>query len=586
VPVPIQNIPLANNELPQAPQAEQKSDESGRLSKEKILSCFLKHDGQRVIEPAIKTFKEIYSEESIIPEANKATNLPMERCIMPPKRSPYPPRGDYSQEGPNAQYGNFRNMKGQDYNRADLGIIPGSEFAHDSLSNAPLWYDAENERELDDDMKDGEFNFESQSMSKRQVSLEEEKKKFNAQSKPDTDSGPQIPKEENTKLEKDLKKWDEEGFSYSSVDEKFEKKLKTSEIFDNPSDKAVGAVKSESIAAIDLKTIEAQMIKDKPETKKTQEDDGSEQEAPEWDAFTADEIHKHTEQHMSDWGLTLNQSKEKLINGAEQISAMPSEPERYNVFGQGHPHEYANKAKSAPVNQEEEILPSQFEKYASIKEQHEELPPARMENRNPFCHSSLMIKETDNVWYYKDMQNCVQGPFTSIDMYMWYKAGYFPSNLLVRCDTQPDYMNLDQFILSITCRPLAEPTPVQHFDNSNMQTFFESHQYPQYGRPVRFQGPPAERDGIPSLADIEKNQFLKLNNPFGAPQGYGVETNERGIQGQWPRFYQYQVRMPVAQPAMPMFYYPVARQPNGNPAMEEERRGNINALFENPAQFK
>ncbi|XP_053969044.1 GIGYF family protein Gyf isoform X1 [Anastrepha ludens] len=42
-----------------------------------------------------------------------------------------------------------------------------------------------------------------------------------------------------------------------------------------------------------------------------------------------------------------------------------------------------------------------------------------------------------DLWYYRDPQSKVQGPFTAIEMTEWYRAGYFNENLYVRrlCDT-------------------------------------------------------------------------------------------------------------------------------------------------------
>ena len=40
-------------------------------------------------------------------------------------------------------------------------------------------------------------------------------------------------------------------------------------------------------------------------------------------------------------------------------------------------------------------------------------------------------------WYYRDPQGTVQGPFTTKEMSDWFDAGYFQSNLPIRCETGP-----------------------------------------------------------------------------------------------------------------------------------------------------
>lgn len=52
--------------------------------------------------------------------------------------------------------------------------------------------------------------------------------------------------------------------------------------------------------------------------------------------------------------------------------------------------------------------------------------------------SSINSGTTDDLWYYRDPQSKVQGPFTANEMTEWYRAGYFDENLYVRrvCDAR------------------------------------------------------------------------------------------------------------------------------------------------------
>ncbi|XP_050683099.1 GRB10-interacting GYF protein 2 isoform X2 [Leptidea sinapis] len=45
--------------------------------------------------------------------------------------------------------------------------------------------------------------------------------------------------------------------------------------------------------------------------------------------------------------------------------------------------------------------------------------------------------ELSELWYYEDPEKVIQGPFSSVDMYGWYRAGFFSPSLMVRraCDT-------------------------------------------------------------------------------------------------------------------------------------------------------
>ncbi len=64
---------------------------------------------------------------------------------------------------------------------------------------------------------------------------------------------------------------------------------------------------------------------------------------------------------------------------------------------------------------------------------------------NPFV-SEVDEFQDQSQWYYKDFRGCVHGPFSSLDMFTWYKAGYLPANLEIRCGEQNGFMSLGAFV--------------------------------------------------------------------------------------------------------------------------------------------
>lgn len=53
----------------------------------------------------------------------------------------------------------------------------------------------------------------------------------------------------------------------------------------------------------------------------------------------------------------------------------------------------------------------------------------------------------ERVWYYKDPQNSVQGPFSTIEMFNWSAAGYFSSNLQIAHSMPVNFFSLQMYIL-------------------------------------------------------------------------------------------------------------------------------------------
>ena len=62
-------------------------------------------------------------------------------------------------------------------------------------------------------------------------------------------------------------------------------------------------------------------------------------------------------------------------------------------------------------------------------------------------YSEHSIKETDKVWYYKDLKGDVQGPFNSVEMNTWYKGGYLFKTLMISLKDKTEFHPLDEIIL-------------------------------------------------------------------------------------------------------------------------------------------
>ena len=71
-----------------------------------------------------------------------------------------------------------------------------------------------------------------------------------------------------------------------------------------------------------------------------------------------------------------------------------------------------------------------------------------LENGTPdsqgFTHLQPYSAPMEKVWYYKDPQQQIQGPFTTIEMYSWNIMGYFSPKLQVAWRTPADFKTLAQ----------------------------------------------------------------------------------------------------------------------------------------------
>ena len=55
-------------------------------------------------------------------------------------------------------------------------------------------------------------------------------------------------------------------------------------------------------------------------------------------------------------------------------------------------------------------------------------------------------KLTDEIWFYKDLEEQIQGPFNSEEMFQWNEMGYFFENLMVRLQSEKEFRPLNDII--------------------------------------------------------------------------------------------------------------------------------------------
>ena len=381
------NIPANNKAQAETYAKPLPEKEYGKLTKAVMLSLYTNSE---VPFDSIKDLKEVYCEESIIPEGKSKFLLPMSKAIMPPRRT-----NNYEAKESHGHY-----YKTEE----DQGIFKGTSTSHSNINHAPLWYDSEVISGKEEDNSKPEDTFSMESLASRQLSLEEEKAIFNKQSTSLDKIGTKVNRESLFNNINDN--------GYSDIDAKYESSLKENtriaqELFTNPS-----AELEDSVNAIDVGNIEAEMLKGDKQKEIEKEDD---EEVPIWDTYSAEEIKQQSQQDFGSWGQNLS---------------------------------------------------------TAIKPFQEQLT---IENTNPFCHSSFNIKETDKAWYYCDTQNLIQGPFNSIEMYTWYRGGYFPLNLPVRCGKYSPFVPLADLLNSIKMRQQVEmqSASVQYFKSGNMRHFFD-----------------------------------------------------------------------------------------------------------------
>jgi len=107
------------------------------------------------------------------------------------------------------------------------------------------------------------------------------------------------------------------------------------------------------------------------------------------------------------------------------------------------PSETAQKAmldefSHKPMPFSEQLMPLQqqhHQQHLQQQQQHLSVLPPHMINANP-----------NDLWFYRDPQSNVQGPFSAMEMTEWYRAGYFNENLFVRRFSDSRFRPLGELI--------------------------------------------------------------------------------------------------------------------------------------------
>lgn len=117
-----------------------------------------------------------------------------------------------------------------------------------------------------------------------------------------------------------------------------------------------------------------------------------------WASTTNEDVQHFSQSHTDDWGLTLNQSKDALLNKNKEQVYIPK-----------------------PVKPE------------TISESKNTMQPPKIGSPpfagNPFVIPTRSIRESDRAWFYIDPQGKTQGPFTGMEMGKWFMSGYFKKDL-------------------------------------------------------------------------------------------------------------------------------------------------------------
>lgn len=72
--------------------------------------------------------------------------------------------------------------------------------------------------------------------------------------------------------------------------------------------------------------------------------------------------------------------------------------------------------------------------------------PHKIPNTDDVLVDKKKEKDSSDLWYYRDPQGKVQGPFTATEMLEWYRAGYFDDTLNVRRVCDPQFLELGELL--------------------------------------------------------------------------------------------------------------------------------------------
>jgi hypothetical protein len=137
-------------------------------------------------------------------------------------------------------------------------------------------------------------------------------------------------------------------------------------------------------------------------------------------------------------------------------------------------------------------------------------------------------------WFYQDPSMRDQGPFSSEEMHAWYKEGYFPPALPIKCEGDPNYIPLLQFVEKYGSEaPFLESLRDQEAleQSLHMQRLMRQQRSPQYGM-GEFYGGTGSTVGIgshgpPSFFDPLAQDFGRFGSE---PYSFGANSQVQPAQ--------------------------------------------------------
>lgn len=168
----------------------------------------------------------------------------------------------------------------------------------------------------------------------------------------------------------------------------------------------------------------------------------------------SEELHKN----LKTQGPPAKQKQEQQVPPTTQDEAfyellqqMQNQPQQPQV--QQTQQQPQSQKQGLPQAQELTLAQLEQSQNQQTKQQQSQIyiPPP---GQDPFMHfnpfsQGVGVNENERIWYYKDPQNNVQGPFTGSAMYNWYKEGYFKDDLQIACIDVNNFITLGQFLDNI-----------------------------------------------------------------------------------------------------------------------------------------
>jgi hypothetical protein len=188
-------------------------------------------------------------------------------------------------------------------------------------------------------------------------------------------------------------------------------------------------------------------------------------------------------------------------------------------------------------------------------------------------------------WVYEDPSGRIQGPFTSEQMHGWYKEGYFPPALPIKCVGDPQFISLVRFVEKYGGQsPFLDSLRDQ--EALEREYFYQEVIRQQQQQSVAGFRNPLGIDssrvpvGIPMFGEPQISQFNAIDSdirpPFGNQMRFNTPTNPPNLGGfgqpqqrndqqgmlQFMAQHQYEDPVPKSQPEVPVRVPSPQRQPS------------------------